>query len=54
MMALKKDRFLLDASKIRKDDSETVVATAGLSKTCRVLAKLYQSHTQMYLVSGEK
>ena len=50
MTALKKDRFLLDASKIRKDDSETEEATAGLSKTCRVLAKLYQNHIQMHLV----
>ena len=51
VIALKKDRFQLDAAKIKGDESQCTSAFAGLVENCRILTMLYESHDQMCLVS---
>ena len=40
----------MDASKITREEGEADDATSGLVDTCRLLARMFTGHAQMYIV----
>ena len=47
---LKKDRFVMDTSKIKRDEAQCDVATEALTNSCLAIAKLFNAHDQMAVV----
>ena len=50
LTVLKKWRFCLESSKIQGVEDEADRATSGLVRTCHVIAQLFASHAQMFMV----
>ena len=50
LTVLKKWRFCLESSKIQGVEDEADRATSGLVRTCHVIAQLFVSHAQMFMV----
>ena len=48
---MKSERHRLDSARVKKEDDEADSAADGLAKTCRQLARFYEQHYDMCLVS---
>ena len=54
LKTLKQDRFIMDASKIKRDETTCDEATAGVTGTCQTIANLFRAHDQMFVVCSSR